>query len=100
MRPGRTVRLVRERVRELATYRRDIRRSGRRLLSDLVVVAVVVLVGLTAALGAGYAILFAVGGGGTLAVVLGWVAAFAIVVTIPVLVMRLASLIYGRLEPR
>lgn len=89
---------LRRRLDRARTYRRDLRRRARSLAVDALVVVSVLSVVAVAVLGAGYAIVFAVGGGGVPAVVGGWVAAFAFAVALPVVAMRLGSAVYGRLE--
>lgn len=105
MRPGSTLRSVgarvaagaRRRLATLGTYRTDLRRRGRRLATDAVVVVAMLAVLGVVVVAAGYAVVFAVNAAGTLGVVLGWTAAFAFAVSLPVVAMKLSSSIYGRL---
>lgn len=87
---------LRDRLAHLATYRRDVRRRVTRLATDAAVALVLLCVVGVVVLGAAVAIVFAVSGGGTLAVVVGWVAAFAFAVSLPVVAMRIVRTVYAR----
>jgi hypothetical protein len=88
---------TRQRLATLGTYRTDLRRRGRRLATDALVALAMLAVLAVVVAAAGYAVVFAVNAGGTPGVVLGWTAAFAFAVSLPVVAMKLSSALYARL---
>jgi hypothetical protein len=89
---------LRGRLAHLGTYRTDVVRRGKRLAADLLVLAVLLAVLAAVVVAAGWSVVYAVNAGGTPGVVLGWTAAFAFAVSVPVVAMKLSSTLYGRLE--
>lgn len=95
--PARVASVTRQRLAHLGTYRTDLRRRGRRLATDALVVLVLLGVLGVVVAGAGYAVVFAVNAGGTPGVVLGWTGAFAFAVSLPVVAMKVSTALYSRL---
>ena len=95
--PARVASATRRRLVTLGTYRTDLRRRGRRLAADALVVGVLLAVLGGVVVAAGYAVVFAVNAGGTPGVVLGWTGAFAFAVSLPVVAMKLSTALYSRL---
>jgi uncharacterized membrane protein len=93
---GGVVPRLRERLASVTEHRHALRRRLARLERDALVATLLVGLAAVVVVVAAYTLAVAVSNGGIAGLVLGWTAAFAFAVSLPVLAMRVASAVYVR----
>ena len=93
---GRAASRLRRALIAVARRRHALRRRLAHLGRDALVASVLLALAALVVGAAAYTLAVAVSNGGIAGLVLGWTAAFAVAVSLPVLAMRVASAVYAR----